>query len=230
MVKTPTYFPRFSPNHNARSFAQLELIVLHYTGMASSDAALEWLCNPASGVSSHYFVTDDGAIFQLVEEDRRAWHAGVAHWRGATNINDISIGIEIANGGHAHGYTPFPAAQIEAVKLLCADIMRRYDLPAHALVAHSDVAPTRKQDPGELFPWAGLAEFGVGLWHDVAIDASPAALDLCEAHLQQFGYEILDLTATITAFQRHYRPHNLSGKWDNECEAILQSLLSRVKA
>ncbi len=161
------YFPRFSPNHNQRPFCMIELIILHYTGMQTSDAALEWLCNPASNVSAHYFVEEDGTIFQLVEEDRRAWHAGVAHWQGACNINDISIGIEIANCGHEHGYTDFPAAQIEAVKLLCLDIMQRYELPAHSVVAHSDVAPTRKQDPGELFPWQELAKYGVGIWHDI---------------------------------------------------------------
>jgi N-acetylmuramoyl-L-alanine amidase len=224
------YFPRFSPNHNERPFVPVELIVLHYTGMQTSDAALEWLCNPASGVSAHYFVEEDGTIFQLVEEDRRAWHAGVAHWRGATNINDISIGIEIANCGHEWGYTPFPAAQITAVKKLCADIMHRHELPAYSVVGHSDVAPTRKQDPGELFPWQELAEYGIGIWHDVAKHNSSTPAKLNASLLQQFGYEVVagdavKLKAVVTAFQRHFRPHKLSGEWDIECEQILQSLL-----
>jgi N-acetylmuramoyl-L-alanine amidase len=233
MVKTPHYFLRFSPNHNARPHDPISLIVLHYTGMQSGAEALEWLCNPASNVSAHYLVEEDGVIFQLVEEDRRAWHAGVAAWRGAHNVNDISIGIELVNRGHQWGYTPFPKAQIRATMALCHDIMARYELLAHSVVGHSDVAPTRKQDPGELFPWEACAKEGIGIWHEIAagsIAATPQPIMQEDIDaLTQIGYAVIpddaaQLRAVITAFQRHFRPHVLSGEWDTECSAIVKNL------
>jgi N-acetylmuramoyl-L-alanine amidase len=230
MVKRLEYFLRYSPNHNARPAVPVSMIVLHYTGMTSGAAALEWLCHPESRVSAHYMVEEDGQIFQLVEEDRRAWHAGVAYWAGETNINDISIGIEVVNTGHEHGYHPFPQAQMESVRDLAADIMRRHEIPAHRVVAHSDVAPLRKQDPGELFPWEWLAEAGVGVWSDA--NHSPTAFhrDTVTQQLHQFGYMLPnnddETRLVIEAFQRHYRPTSLTGKWDSECQARLEGLLS----
>jgi N-acetylmuramoyl-L-alanine amidase len=238
MVKTPNYFLRFSPNHNARPYDPVSLIVLHYTGMQSGAEALEWLCNPESKVSAHYLVEEDGAIFQLVEEDRRAWHAGVGYWQGVRNINDISIGIEMVNRGHAWGYTPFPEIQVQAVMGLCHDIMARHELPAQNVIGHSDIAPTRKQDPGELFPWEKCAKEGIGIWHDVAAGSIPPAPQPITAQeldaLAQIGYEIIEddpthLHAVITAFQRHFRPHLLNGKWDTECSAIILNLADKKK-
>jgi N-acetylmuramoyl-L-alanine amidase len=234
--KSMHYAPRFSPNHNARPFTPVSLIVLHYTGMKSSAEALEWLCNAESEVSAHYFVEENGDIYELVEEDRRAWHAGVSSWGGSHNINDISIGIELANLGHEHGYEPFPPAQIAATINLCQDIMRRHELRPASVIGHSDVAPTRKSDPGELFPWELCAKYGVGLWHDVAPFQQ---IEVCEIEaadlkkLQAFGYHVetenqTQIQACITAFQRHFRPHNLSGKWDNECNEIINSLINKL--
>jgi N-acetylmuramoyl-L-alanine amidase len=236
--KSMYYLPRFSPNHNARPFTPVSLIVLHYTGMKNAKEALEWLCNAESGVSAHYFVEENGDISELVEEDRRAWHAGVSSWAGAHNINDISIGIELVNGGHEHGYAPFPPAQIAATIQLCGDIMRRHELRPACVIGHSDVAPTRKSDPGELFPWEKCAKYGIGLWHDI-MPYQPEELDSLELEpqqlkeLQAFGYGIEQenpnqIQAVITAFQRHFRTSNISGKWDNECKAVINSLLKKL--
>ncbi len=143
------------------------MLVLHYTGMQTAAAALARLCDPAAKVSSHYLVDEDGAVHALVEEQNRAWHAGVSFWRGATGLNDRSIGIEIVNPGHEFGYRPFPPVQMRAVRALCHGILARWPgIVARNVVAHSDIAPNRKQDPGELFDWRGLAQAGIGLWTD----------------------------------------------------------------
>lgn len=147
---------RASPNCDERGGATIDLLVLHYTGMASAKAALDWLCSAQSRVSSHYFVDESGAIVQSVEESRRAWHAGVSSWRGSTNLNARSIGVEIANPGHEFGYRDFPRQQVDAVIRLCRSILLRHAIAPRNVVAHSDIAPTRKQDPGERFPWREL--------------------------------------------------------------------------
>jgi N-acetylmuramoyl-L-alanine amidase len=152
-----------SPNHDARG-RSIDMVVLHYTGMRSTDAALKRLCDPAARVSSHYVVLEDGEICQLVPEAERAWHAGVSSWEGATDVNARSIGIEIANPGHDLGYPDFPDAQIAAVIALCRDLILRRGIAAARVLAHSDVAPARKPDPGEKFPWRQLADAGIGIW------------------------------------------------------------------
>jgi N-acetylmuramoyl-L-alanine amidase len=154
-----------SPNHDERpAGTPIDMLILHYTGMRTGAAAVARLRDPASRVSCHYVVEEDGAVFRLVAEERRAWHAGVSQWRGHTLLNGRSIGIEIVNPGHEWGYRPFPALQMAAVCDLCLDVLARHPIPARNVVGHSDVAPDRKEDPGELFDWEGLAANGVGLW------------------------------------------------------------------
>jgi N-acetylmuramoyl-L-alanine amidase len=198
-----------SPNFDARP-AEIAFLVLHYTGMKSAAAAVERLTDPASKVSSHYVVDEDGAVYQLVEEANRAWHAGVSFWRGVSGLNDGSVGIEIVNPGHEWGYRAFPDAQMDAVALLCRSIMERHGIPARNVVGHSDIAPDRKQDPGELFPWAWLAGQDVGVWTDEV--AAPGELI---ADLARIGYDVRFPAATvITAFQRHFLPAQLTGAPD----------------
>jgi len=229
-----------SPNFDSRDGQTIDMLVLHYTGMPSGEDALRRLCDPTAKVSAHYVVEEDGTINRLVNEENRAWHAGVSSWRGHTNINQRSIGIEIVNPGHEFGYRPFPAKQMESVAALCKDILSRHNIPARNVVAHSDIAPLRKEDPGELFDWPMLAKQGIGLWpiqSPVASRQSPANKSVTtagdwrpetgdyEALLRSYGYDISNLPAAITAFQRHFRPKLLNGQWDNECAALLQSLL-----
>ncbi len=184
--------------------------MLHYTGMQTGAAAVERLCDPAAKVSSHYVVDEDGTIYCLVEEQFRAWHAGVSYWRGMQALNDSSIGIEIVNPGHEWGYRAFPEAQISAVLALARGILQRHPIPAHNVVGHSDIAPDRKQDPGELFPWKYLAGQGVGVWTD---DFAPPG-DI-PADLAAIGYDVtLPLPAVITAFQRHFLPDQVTGEAD----------------
>jgi len=196
-----------SPNFDDRP-GGIDMIVLHYTGMQSAAAALARLCDPAARVSSHYLVDEDGEVYRLVEEEHRAWHAGVSYWRGKTGLNDGSVGIEIVNPGHEWGYRAFPAAQMAAVAALCRGIIARHGVPARNVVAHSDIAPDRKQDPGELFDWKFLAGEGVGLWTDDF--ASPG--DFTE-DLAAIGYDIA-ACEVIQAFQRHFLPANLTGEAD----------------
>ncbi len=220
--------PRYSMNFNGRPTQEpISLLVLHYTGMKTGEEALRRLCNPEAQVSAHYVVEEDGTVYQLVEEDMRAWHAGVSCWRGRRNINDVSIGIEIVNPGHEFGYRPFPAAQMAAVAVLCQDILARHPIPPCNVVAHSDIAPTRKEDPGELFDWAWLAAQGVGLWPDQQARTACQTENPAE-HLAAYGYATENLSKTILAFQRHFRPDSLTGQWDVECEEILAKLLEMV--
>ena len=222
---------RFSPNHNERPAEPVSLLVMHYTGMKTGQEALEWMCNAASEVSAHYMVEENGEIVQMVEEDRRAWHAGVSHWAGRDAVNDISIGIEIVNPGHEHGYTPFPEIQIQSVARLAKDIMFRHEIRPRDVVAHSDIAPLRKQDPGELFPWEVLAADGIGIWHHDISDAGRAHdCDIDIKLLQQFGYKVdmhdINLQkAVITAFQRRFRPDLINGEWDLECRRKLTLMI-----
>jgi N-acetylmuramoyl-L-alanine amidase len=188
-----------SPNFDERpSQTPIDMLVLHYTGMQTGQEALERLYDPEAKVSAHYLIEEDGRIFQLVEESKRAWHAGVSYWRTHTNINARSIGVEIVNPGHDWGYRPFPEAQIQSVITLCQDILSRHPIEPRNVVGHSDVAPTRKTDPGELFPWQRLAENKIGLW--------PFPTEVDATTLQDYGYDISDYEAAITAYRRHFEP------------------------
>ncbi|HSO41820.1 MAG TPA: N-acetylmuramoyl-L-alanine amidase [Rhodospirillales bacterium] len=206
--------------------ARIDMLVLHYTGMESAEAALARLCDPAAPVSAHYLVGEDGRVFRLVEERERAWHAGVASWRGASDINARSIGIELVNPGHEFGYRPFPKAQMAALIELAGDILARHpEIPPRNVVAHSDVAPTRKMDPGELFDWRLLAEYGIGLWPEEA-DALMLDPDGVAGMLAAFGYATRDRFAAIRAFQRHFRPERVNGRIDFGTVRRLAGLLA----
>ncbi|MFL5098937.1 MAG: N-acetylmuramoyl-L-alanine amidase [Xanthobacteraceae bacterium] len=230
-----------SPNHGERR-AAIDILLLHYTGMPDADGALQRLCDPASEVSTHYFVFDDGRLVQCVPEARRAWHAGEASWGGAADINSRSIGIEIANPGHGWHYDDFPDAQIAAVIALGRDILARRPIPPWRVLAHSDVAPMRKQDPGEKFPWDRLAAAGVGAWvapepitQSVALtmgDKGPKVRDL-QAQLAEYGYGLLATgqydeatRAVVAAFQRHFRQARVDGLADTSTLRTLSKLLA----
>jgi N-acetylmuramoyl-L-alanine amidase len=218
------------------------LLVLHYTGMASAQKAIDWLAHPESGVSCHYVVDDEGRITQLVPEGLRAWHAGVSCWRGETDINSHSIGIEIQNPGHENGYPDFPMAQMRAVITLSKDIMRRHSMAPDGLLAHSDVAPGRKIDPGEKFNWALLAKEGLGLWvrpspvrnDDPGLGPGSRGLRVRRAQerLASYGYALevtgaLDVQTekVLKAFQSHFRPRRVDGRLDRSTEVTLDRLL-----
>jgi N-acetylmuramoyl-L-alanine amidase len=227
---------RPSPNHDPRAEGPVDILVMHYTGMCTAEEALQRLCNPEAKVSSHYTVDRDGTAYAHVPEDRRARHAGVSYWAGVRDVNSRSIGIEIVNPGHEFGYIPFSEPQIEALIELSRGILARHPIPPSRVVGHSDVAPNRKQDPGELFPWARLAENGIGLWPDTqhVRPAAPRTSDAVErelaARLGRYGYGLppeIDwpLTDVIAAFQRRFRPSRLDGIADAECVQIADALL-----
>ena len=228
-----------SPNFNERKVPP-DILVLHYTGMQTGEAALQRLCDASAEVSSHYLVEEDGRIFRLVAEERRAWHAGVSFWKGERDINGRSIGIEIVNPGHEFGYRPFPPAQIASVIALIGDIRSRWDIEDSRIIGHSDVAPARKEDPGELFPWKTLAEAGHGLWVEPAPapgeplseGAEGAGVFALQAGLTRLGYDCapsgtfdVRTTETIRAFQRHWRQEQVDGIADGETRARLIALL-----
>ena len=233
-----------SPNHGERvGQGRPDMIVLHYTGMPTAEGALERLCSlEAPRVSSHYLVYEDGRIFQLVPEARRAQHAGISSWEGETDINSRSVGIEIVNPGHDGGYPDFPHRQIAAVIALCRDILARRPMRADRVVAHSDVAPSRKQDPGEKFPWRQLHEAGVGHWVEPAppgearglsLGDSGAAVAELQASLAQYGYGIPSpgqfdqlMHDVVVAFQRHFRPARVDGIADPSTIDTLRRLLA----
>jgi N-acetylmuramoyl-L-alanine amidase len=205
------------PRRNAR---RVDMVILHYTGMETAEAACDFLCRPESGVSCHYLVDEDGTIIQMVGEEMRAWHAGVSCWKGETDTNSRSIGIEIQNPGHRLGYRGFPEPQMDAVVALCRDIVSRHDIPPEHVLAHSDVAPGRKIDPGELFDWARLHAHGIGHWVE---PAGPDATSLdaedmltYQRLLMHYGYAIAvtgtcdEVTVKVTdAFRRHFQPRQL---------------------
>ena len=213
-----------SPNQDDRPVGvPIDMLVLHYTGMQTGAEAIGRLRDPAAKVSSHYVVEEDGRIFRLVPEHRRAAHAGVSHWRGAEALNGRSIGIEIVNPGHEWGYRDFPALQMAAVCDLCLDILGRHPIPARNVVAHSDIAPDRKEDPGELFDWRGLAANGVGLWP--ASDPAPPPPGETLSLLGAIGYRTdLPLSVLLTAFQRHWMPGRADGIGDDATRARLAAV------
>jgi N-acetylmuramoyl-L-alanine amidase len=232
-----------SPNQDDRpSGVPIDTLILHYTGMQSAQAAIERLRDPAAKVSSHYVVDEDGFVLRLVAEDRRAYHAGVSYWRGNTELNGRSIGIEIVNPGHEWGYRDFPVLQLAAVCDLCLAILSRHAIPARNIVAHSDVAPDRKEDPGEKFDWEGLAQNGVGLWPVGVPDLGTtggvrdaAGLRGVRAALADIGYRVapegaLDpaLSSVLRAFQRHWRPEAVTGQADSGTLARLLAVASMV--
>lgn len=205
---------RASPNADARPEGlAVDMLVLHYTGMETAAAAIERLCSPAAKVSAHYLIDEDGTTVRLVPESARAWHAGVSFWRGNTDINGRSIGIELVNPGHEFGYRPFPDAQMSALKELAGDLLARHPIPARNVVGHSDVAPTRKMDPGELFDWRGLAAAGIGVWPEEG-EMVPTDREAITGMLACVGYETTDLFASLRAFQRHFRPERVTGRID----------------
>jgi N-acetylmuramoyl-L-alanine amidase len=219
---------RASPNFDSRpTDTPVDMLVLHYTGMENGEAALDRLCDAKAKVSAHYVIDEDGAITQLVEENMRAWHAGEAWWRTNSDINARSIGIELVNTGHEFGLRPYGESQMRALEELSLEIVQRYDIPARNVVGHSDVAPRRKQDPGELFDWFRLFDYGVGLWPE---DAVSCEMDeqRARAGLEAFGYETHDLAKTLEAFQRRFRPHKIDGKLDEETAALLDRLIALV--
>ncbi|MDO9431668.1 MAG: N-acetylmuramoyl-L-alanine amidase [Phenylobacterium sp.] len=228
-----------SPNFNERTVPP-DILVLHYTGMKTGPEALARLRDAESKVSSHYLVEEDGRVFRLVPEERRAWHAGVSSWKGESDINGRSIGIEIVNPGHEFGYRSFPEAQVAAVIDLVADIRTRWSIEDSRIIGHSDVAPDRKQDPGELFPWKQLAQAGHGLW--VEPDAAPglplsegeegAGVFALQAGFTRLGYDCAPsgkydahTTAVVRAFQRHWRQEQVDGVADGMTRARLIALL-----
>jgi N-acetylmuramoyl-L-alanine amidase len=217
-----------SPNYDSRDGQSIDMLVLHYTGMQTGREALERLCEAEAKVSAHYLIEEDGAVFQLVDEYQRAWHAGVAQWRGESNINARSIGIEIVNPGHEWGYRAFPEVQMQAVLAVCRSVLSRHVIPARNVVGHSDVAPTRKDDPGELFDWPFLAEQGVGLWPQTVTAAAGLPQAAPAQRLACYGYDVSDLPAAVRAFQRHFRRELISGEWDAQCDALLAQLEAMV--
>ncbi len=239
-----------SPNFNERKGLP-DMVVLHYTGMRTAKDALDRLCDPTAEVSAHYCVDEDGSVYRLVPEERRAWHAGVSSWKGESDINGVSIGVEIVNPGHEFGYRDFPGAQIDAVIGLLDAVRGRWDIPDHRILGHSDVAPARKEDPGEKFPWALLADHRHGLW--VTPDVPPGnvmgpplglgdtglGVFSLQGALGKFGYDILpggpyddETAAIVTAFQRHWLPEqigtDLQGRADARLRVTLMALLRHI--
>lgn len=233
---------RLSPNHGARAVVPggVSMVVIHYTGMRDAAAALDRLTDAASEVSAHYLIDEGGAVTHLVPEDRRAWHAGKAFWRGIRDVNSASIGIELVNPGHEFGYRDFPSAQIEALTLLLGDITVRHRIAPCNIVGHSDVAPGRKIDPGERFPWRTLAARGLAIWPSLAAPgvtmpedaalkllaaigyASPLSADSC-ADLLTPGRGVEDV---VSAFQRRFRPARVDGVLDPETAGLIAAVAS----
>jgi len=231
-----------SPNHGERKGgANIDMLVLHYTGMEDAAAAVRHLCQPGTDVSAHYVVLEDGHIVQCVLEARRAWHAGQASWNGETDINSCSIGIEIANPGHDHGYPDFPRRQVAAVTALCRSILTRHRIRADRVLGHSDVSPARKRDPGEKFPWRILHGSGIGLWIKPAPltpnsplyvlgETNPMVAE-AQVLLARYGYSVgnssyLDGATrdALAAFQRHFRPQRVDGVLDSSTIETLKAL------
>ncbi len=250
IIKTP------SPNFSERpEKAKIDTIVLHYTGMKSSKEALRRMCDPATEVSAHYCISEKGDIYQLVEDDSKAWHSGKSFWRGRDNINNYSIGIEIANYGHEWGYRPFEDEQIDSVINLCKSLIEEYDIKPYNVVGHSDIAPERKEDPGELFPWKLLADEGIGLWHDVSVNPEyKSEYDLSDKEvinniykkLSVIGYKCgsvsdfdLNNRKSVAAFYRRFIPERIKScqnlrnpeiiKWDLASDIIADAMILKIR-
>ncbi len=237
MIERPS--PNFGPRPEGGT---IDMLVIHYTGMRSTEEALARMCDAESKVSAHYLVAEDGATYRLVPEERRAWHAGESFWAGLRNINDVSVGVELANPGHEFGYRPYPKPQMAALIELARELVARHAIPPQRVLGHSDVAPGRKRDPGELFDWQGLARAGIGLWpeappapddRDVIYQAGaedPGIADI-QRRLGAFGYEVgvtgaLDRATqkALAAFQLHFRPRCRDGAIDKETARRLAAL------
>ena len=248
-VKTECVVParlRPSPNHNERRTPAVDMLILHYTAMESAEKAVSWLCDPRSEVSCHYLVDELGMVTQMVPESRRAWHAGVSSWKGEDDLNSRSIGIEISNPGDLEeGTQEYPDTQIEAVIALAKDICERHNIAPERVLGHSDVSPSRKLDPGRHFPWARLAEAGVGHFIEpVDIEASSffqegdegQPIEALQSLLGLYGYDVMvngvfdeKTRFAVEAFQRHFRPAKLDGIADAQTIATLHSLLQKLK-
>lgn len=219
-----------SPNFNERPTGQsIDTIILHYTDMLCVDAALERLCDPVMEVSCHYLISKNGAIYQLVHDQDRAWHAGISSWAGESNLNDRSIGIELDNPGHTHGIKAFSKPQMDALLILLKQLTTKHAISPQRILAHSDIAPNRKKDPGELFDWSLLALEGYGIWaKDWFTNAPFLTIPEAQHLLQRIGYDCPSTgemddktTLSILAFQRHFTPDNLTGELcENTCNAI----------
>lgn len=205
-----------SPNFDDRK-RHVDTLVIHYTGMKTMQEAKDRLCDPLSKVSAHYLIDEDGSIYQLVQNEKRAWHAGFSFWNEQTNVNGNSIGIELVNPGHEHGYQKFTIMQYKYLIELCYELKWEYKIKDINIIGHSDIAPERKEDPGELFDWEYMAENSIGLWPKV----TPERKDY---KLTDFGYQFHD-SPSIRAFQRHWRQNKIDGIWDEECGHILASLI-----
>ena len=236
--------PNFEPR---RGSGRPTILLLHYTGLGTAAQSIDWLTRTESRVSSHYVVDEAGAITQLVAEEMRAWHAGLAVWAGETDINSASIGIEVHNQGHEAGLPEFPEAQVRALEALCREIIARHDIRPERVLAHSDVAPTRKKDPGEKFPWARLARAGVGHWvapepvnwadPGLARDAAGPLVAAVQAKLAAYGYGIEPTGGfdprtefVVKAFQRHFRPERVDGRIDQSTITTLERLAAALPA
>jgi N-acetylmuramoyl-L-alanine amidase len=234
--------PNVEPRRNGRT---PDMLILHYTGMESAEAALDWMTREESKVSAHYLIDEEGRITQIVAERERAWHAGQSYWAGETDLNSCSIGIEIHNPGHEFDYPEFPEVQMQAVEALCLDILGRHAIPPERVLAHSDIAPGRKRDPGEKFDWARVARAGIGLWIEPAPPSGDEGLgvgDESEAvaklqhDLQEYGYGV-EVTSTfgkgleqvVEAFQRHFRPDRIDGRADRSTQDTLARLLAACR-
>jgi N-acetylmuramoyl-L-alanine amidase len=228
-----------SPNFGSRAAnTPIDMLVVHYTGMVDAQSALKRLSDPVAKVSAHYCIDEGGTIYQLVGEEKRAWHAGISYWRGETDVNSRSLGIELVNPGHDHGYRAFPTAQMESLIGLSSQILARHPIPKRNVVGHSDIAPSRKQDPGELFDWQALASEGIGLWPSPLSETTHAPCNP-DIMLADYGYET---TATdsgtvsaragthsvVEAFQRHFRPSKIDGVMDEQSTRLLMTLLEVV--
>ena len=236
-----------SPNFEERPVGcVIDTLILHYTGMPSAEEALARLRDPQTKVSAHYVIDDSGHIFQLVDDSKRAWHAGKSYWQGHEAINDMSIGIEIVNPGHEFGYRPFPDIQIESVMMLCHELIKKHPIIPRHIIGHSDIAPSRKEDPGELFPWKLLAENHIGLWHDIPLPPHSPALLLkqgdsgeeviaMQSALAAYGYGLPqhgtfdeETAYAVIAFKRHFYPHSLAATWDEVAEKMLEVLCKKA--
>lgn len=244
MTQSPIASP--SPNWDERPDGNMiDTVVLHYTGMKTGAEALARLCDPAAKVSAHYMIEEDGRLYQLVPEDKRAWHAGVSSWQGRDNINHTSIGIELVNPGHEFGYRHFPTAQIDRLLDLLGDITARHEIAPSRFIGHSDIAPDRKSDPGERFPWQRLASAGYGLWSDVSgesvrsvakVGDKGALVGNLNKQLGIVGYHISDhdsfdypTECAVRAFQAHWRPETVSGIVDEGTAARLEDIARMIR-